>query len=186
MKDAADTKTADMHGEPKKRGRPATGAAKTAAERKRAQRRRDRHNISNAFHDSKNWSTMPTGTLCEALSSYVTSGFAILAGPIMKELARRANINDEARTLASDRDYDKNYQTLVTVTVTHERRTEHTIPETVTETKEEPEIHVTVTKSKAAPKYRSPTGETWSGRGQRPRWVQNHINNGGTLAELLL
>lgn len=38
MKDAADTRTADLLPTPKKRGRPATGTAMTAAERKRAQR----------------------------------------------------------------------------------------------------------------------------------------------------
>lgn len=38
MKDAAETRTADLLPTPKKRGRPATGTAMTAAERKRAQR----------------------------------------------------------------------------------------------------------------------------------------------------
>lgn len=42
MKDAADHLTAELFPAPKKRGRPATGKAMTAAERKRAQRARDR------------------------------------------------------------------------------------------------------------------------------------------------
>lgn len=41
MKQAEDQKTIDMHGMPRKRGRPSTGSAKDAAERKRDQRRRD-------------------------------------------------------------------------------------------------------------------------------------------------
>lgn len=43
MKDQHDNRTADMHTTPARRGRPPTGTAKTAAERKREQRRRDSH-----------------------------------------------------------------------------------------------------------------------------------------------
>ena len=42
MKDAHDTSTADMHPTPPRRGRPPTGKAKSAAQRKREQRERDR------------------------------------------------------------------------------------------------------------------------------------------------
>lgn len=36
-------------------------------------------------------------------------------------------------------------------------------------------------------KYRCPqTLQTWSGRGLKPKWVQAHINNGGTLEDLLV
>ena len=42
MKDAHDTSTADMHPTPPRRGRPPTGQAKSAAERKRQQREKDR------------------------------------------------------------------------------------------------------------------------------------------------
>lgn len=41
MKQNDDQKTIDMIGMPKKRGRPSTGSAQSAAERKRAQRKRD-------------------------------------------------------------------------------------------------------------------------------------------------
>ncbi len=38
-----------------------------------------------------------------------------------------------------------------------------------------------------APKYRdSATGQTWSGRGKRPRWVAAHIDNGGSLESLAI
>lgn len=39
--------------------------------------------------------------------------------------------------------------------------------------------------TKVAPKYRKPeTGETWSGRGKRPRWVQAFLADGGDLETL--
>jgi len=31
---------------------------------------------------------------------------------------------------------------------------------------------------KVAPKYRGPNGETWAGRGARPRWMQEAIKQG--------
>jgi len=33
-------------------------------------------------------------------------------------------------------------------------------------------------------KYRGPNGETWTGRGLKPRWVTAHLENGGTLEQL--
>ncbi len=35
-------------------------------------------------------------------------------------------------------------------------------------------------------KYASPSGETWVGRGKRPRWVNDHVSNGGKLEDLLI
>jgi DNA-binding protein H-NS len=35
--------------------------------------------------------------------------------------------------------------------------------------------------SKVAPKYRGPEGETWSGRGLKPRWLQAALQGGKTL-----
>lgn len=32
--------------------------------------------------------------------------------------------------------------------------------------------------------YRGTNGETWTGRGQQPKWVSSHISSGGTLDEL--
>lgn len=38
--------------------------------------------------------------------------------------------------------------------------------------------------SKVEPKYRDPaTGDTWSGRGLRPRWLTAHINAGRRLED---
>lgn len=40
------------------------------------------------------------------------------------------------------------------------------------------------TKGKAAPRYRSPSGETWSGgRGRKPGWVNAALAEGKDLAE---
>ncbi|MBU1361043.1 MAG: H-NS histone family protein [Gammaproteobacteria bacterium] len=37
---------------------------------------------------------------------------------------------------------------------------------------------------KSAPKYRSPTGETWSGgRGRKPRWISEALAAGKTLSD---
>lgn len=39
--------------------------------------------------------------------------------------------------------------------------------------------------SKVAPKYRkSETGETWTGRGKRPKWVNEFLAEGGDLESL--
>ena len=38
---------------------------------------------------------------------------------------------------------------------------------------------------KVAPKYRDPdTGDTWSGRGRKPRWLEAKIEAGYTLEDL--
>ncbi len=39
-------------------------------------------------------------------------------------------------------------------------------------------------KFKVAAKYRDEAGNTWSGRGSRPRWLQAALDNGRTLEEL--
>lgn len=39
-------------------------------------------------------------------------------------------------------------------------------------------------KPKAVVKYRAASGETWSGRGSKPKWVEDHLAAGGTLEEL--
>lgn len=42
-------------------------------------------------------------------------------------------------------------------------------------------------RASVAPKYRNPAGlETWSGRGIKPKWVQAHIDGGGSLSDLLI
>ena len=39
-----------------------------------------------------------------------------------------------------------------------------------------------------APKYRNPAdaNETWTGRGRRPRWVDEYLDQGGTLDQVLI
>jgi DNA-binding protein H-NS len=39
---------------------------------------------------------------------------------------------------------------------------------------------------KVAPKYRSPDGETWAGRGATPRWLKDAIKGGKTLENFLI
>ena len=39
---------------------------------------------------------------------------------------------------------------------------------------------------KVPPKYRSPTGETWAGRGARPRWLVAAIKGGKKLDDFLI
>jgi DNA-binding protein H-NS len=39
---------------------------------------------------------------------------------------------------------------------------------------------------KVAPKYRGPSGETWAGRGQRPRWLVALIKQGRKIREFAI
>ena len=39
---------------------------------------------------------------------------------------------------------------------------------------------------KVAPKYRGPKGETWSGRGLKPRWLTAAMNEGKELQDFLI
>jgi DNA-binding protein H-NS len=39
---------------------------------------------------------------------------------------------------------------------------------------------------KIAPKYRGPDGETWTGRGLKPRWLTHAINQGKQLKDFLI
>jgi len=39
---------------------------------------------------------------------------------------------------------------------------------------------------KVPPKYRGPTGETWAGRGARPRWLVAAIKGGKKLEDFLI
>jgi DNA-binding protein H-NS len=42
------------------------------------------------------------------------------------------------------------------------------------------------TRRKAAAKYRGPKGETWSGRGLRPRWLMELIKRGRKIEEFAI
>ena len=39
---------------------------------------------------------------------------------------------------------------------------------------------------KVAPKYRGPNGETWAGRGARPRWLQEAMKSGAKPEDFLI
>jgi DNA-binding protein H-NS len=39
---------------------------------------------------------------------------------------------------------------------------------------------------KVPPKYRSPSGETWAGRGARPRWLVEAIKRGKKIDDFLI
>lgn len=92
-KQPEDTKTPDLLGEPKRRGRPATGKAMTAAERKRAQRERDRE----AFWKCTPAGEMSTTGLLESLAYAVHRGLSIDAKEIAAELVKRAEATAMAK-----------------------------------------------------------------------------------------
>jgi DNA-binding protein H-NS len=39
---------------------------------------------------------------------------------------------------------------------------------------------------KVPPKYRSPSGETWAGRGARPKWMVEALKKGKTMEDFLI
>ncbi len=45
-----------------------------------------------------------------------------------------------------------------------------------------------VKRQTVAPKYRNPKNpmQTWSGRGKKPKWVQEYIDNEGKIEDLLI
>ncbi len=88
MKDPTDLKTADMHPPaPKKRGRPATGSALTAAERKRNQRNADRERLE-CFRVSDGKPVTVTG-LIEAVARAARLGLPDLLMEYAQQLADR-------------------------------------------------------------------------------------------------
>src|SRR5262245_62064009 len=40
--------------------------------------------------------------------------------------------------------------------------------------------------TKLAPKYKAPSGETWAGRGAKPRWLVNAIKGGKKIDDFLI
>lgn len=97
-KQIEDTKTPDMLGKPKRRGRPATGQAMSAAERKRAQRERDRHAFTAIEGETgkKAPQDMSVTALIENLQHAVSKGWAIDARELADELVKRARANRDA------------------------------------------------------------------------------------------
>jgi len=169
MKQLEDNQTLEL---PLKRGRPSTGQALTPAQRKRAQRERDRN--ASRYDD---YGSCTTERLLFDLGHAVTNGLANLAQQITAELQYRAEA-----AYASKLDAARQAREAVTVTQSAE------VKQSVTVT-ENPKLEktVTVTKNKPSPKYRNKlTGETWTGRGRMPQWVMAWIAKGGTLDQLIL
>ncbi len=76
----------------KKRGRPATGQAKSAAERKREQRERERGQIGQALSSADlTMSAVTTTTLCDELAKAINGGYRQIARDLLAELTERAN-----------------------------------------------------------------------------------------------
>jgi len=100
MKDPADLKTTDMHPPPppkKKRGRPSTGSARTAAERKRAQRKRDEARFRQVPSDHTNVTV--TGML-ERIALCATLGMPDALLRYAHELADRIREQNERKSAA--------------------------------------------------------------------------------------
>ena len=93
MKDAHDTSTADMLPTPPRRGRPPTGQAKSAAERKREQRKKDR------MRPVAEWSME---TLLRAVATATRAGDVGVLAAGCAELKRRALIAAKARRYDSN------------------------------------------------------------------------------------
>lgn len=102
MQDPADTVTADLPLKPK-RGRPSTGSAKNAAERKAEQR----HRAVKSFHDGADLGTFTTAMLCEMLPGMIKEGLPNCVGAIAEELTRRASENYSRLGWAAERDRDR-------------------------------------------------------------------------------
>lgn len=92
MKDLADKFTTELIKPAKPRGRPATGNAMSAAERKRAQRMRDRHAFKAIEGETgkKEPQDMSVTALIENLQHAVSKGWAIDARELADELVKRA------------------------------------------------------------------------------------------------
>lgn len=97
MKDPTDTQTTDMHQLPKKRGRPSTGSARTAAERKRAQRKRDAARFSQVPCDYT--SVTVTGML-ERIATAAKVGMPDALMMYAQELADRIRAQNEQKSAA--------------------------------------------------------------------------------------
>lgn len=169
MKDPIDTVTAELPLS-RRRGRPSTGEALTPAQRKRAQRSRDR-----AASRTDDYTSCTTERLLRDLGYAVVHGMPYIAQAIVSELHARAQsvYNLKAEKARQDRE---------PVTVTENNAVHWPMPDPVTVTKnagddledwEEPAPPAPAKRAKPAHKYRhAATGETWSGRGMVPKWVQ--------------
>lgn len=91
MKDAADNKTLDLLPVPKKRGRPSTGKAKTAAERMRELRQRSRQQITARYHE------MTLTALYDMLRHAVSNGAVSMCDGVCEELKSRSRLARDLR-----------------------------------------------------------------------------------------
>lgn len=98
MKDPTDSKTADMHPVPKRRGRPPTGTAKTPAQRKQIQRERDRTRLAGAEAEQDALPVTVTG-MVEAIGRAAAAGNADLIEHLARELAKRVRVKSKPADL---------------------------------------------------------------------------------------
>lgn len=92
-RDTKDNSTLSLIPDVKKRGRPSTGNALSAAERKRRQRNRDSELLVKAFSDNADLSLVNTVSLIEHLQRYVANGNLTLAKDVTTELLKRTKQN---------------------------------------------------------------------------------------------
>lgn len=90
-KDVTDTKTLEMHEVPKKRGRPKTGEAKSAAQRKREQRERDREILYGGNYAENLRKVSIEGLLRECREVIAHGKWDDLMNLITEEMTRRFN-----------------------------------------------------------------------------------------------
>lgn len=88
MQDPADTVTAELP-LARKRGRPSTGKALTAAERKRIQRAREDAKLNEAFSTRDGLKALSTGHLLTELGRCMSGGYALQAQAILDEVQSR-------------------------------------------------------------------------------------------------
>lgn len=188
MKDLTDTVTPELS-LPRRRGRPATGSAKSAAERKRLQRMRDEL--------ARNAEDATISGLCRELSRAVAAGRVQLVKIYTAQLLERAQSVVDAKVVDCQRINPVTVtKTPEPVTVTENHVVHWPMPEPVTVTENagddlddwEQPAPAPVKRARPVPKYRHPaTGETWSGRGKRPKWVEVYtLISGRSLDDLLL
>lgn len=183
MKDQAHTVISELP-LPRRRGRPSTGEAMTQAQRKRAQRARDR-----AAAMTDDFTSCTTERLLRELGFAVAHGLCLTAQTLASELQARAQS-------VYDIKLEKARQDREPVSVTQNNPLYCRPSQSVTVTKnagdylddwEEPALPAPAKRARPAPKYRhAATGETWSGRGMAPKWVQVFVARGGLLDDLLL
>lgn len=132
MKDPKDNKTISLIPDPKLRGRPSTGSAMTAAQRKAEQRKRDRQLVTN-----ENLTDATTTALCEQLQHRVSIGDVDLVKGITLELMKRARLAMKNNVTVTKIKTDPVVKPK-SVTVTKTKPSSGSKPKSVTVTKNKP------------------------------------------------